>query len=232
MKLRAAAGPALLLAGLGALVAVLSPFHNTPVQDDWDYARTVQLLLRTGTFQRSEIAQATELFSALWGSAFARLLGFSFDTLRLSTLVLSAASLLIFYALLGELGFSGARRIAGAATLLACPLFVFLSFSFMTDVPALACLLAALYFYVRALHRGDLRQALVGSVFVSLAFLTRQLGLVSALAAASYFFMRPPMRKTAGESSLAGAAIAPARGQAMETAGEFVGAEIAPAGGH
>ena len=72
------------------MVGAVSPFHDTPVQDDWDYARTVQILLQTGSFQRSEIAQATEVTSALWGAAFAAALGFSFDTLRLSTLALSA----------------------------------------------------------------------------------------------------------------------------------------------
>jgi hypothetical protein len=202
LRWRTAAGPALLVSGFMALSVVVSPFHNTPVQDDWDYARTVQILLRSGSFQRSEIAQATELFSALWGAAFAWLLGFSFDALRLSTLVLSAGSLVVFYGLLGELGFSGARRTAGVAALLFCPLFVFLSFSFMTDVPALACLLAALYFYVRALNRRNARLAVAGSVCATLAFLTRQIGLVSALAAASYILVGAAGRQKAGAGGL------------------------------
>lgn len=204
----------LLLAGFAALVAVLSPFHNTPVQDDWDYARTVQILLQTGSFQRSELAQASEVSSALWGAAFASVLGFSFDTLRLSTLVLSALALLLFFALLGELGFSGAGRNVAVAALLVCPLFLFLSFSFMTDVPALACLLAAFYCYVRALRRGDMRWALAGSVCAALAFLTRQLGLVSALAAAGYFIVRPPTARAMSLSArrAQAAALRPAEG--------------------
>ena len=181
-----------LLAAFAALAAFVSPFHNTAVQDDWDYARTVQILLQTGSFERSEIAQATEVSSALWGAAFAALFGFSFDTLRISTLVLSGLSLVLFFALLGELGFGVVQRALGAAALLVSPLFLFLSFSFMTDIPALACLLAALYCYVRALRQGNLRWALAGSLCAALGFLTRQLGLVSALAAAAYFFVRTP----------------------------------------
>lgn len=95
--------PALILLAFLALVILVNPFHDYPVQDDWDYARTVAMLLKTGAFERSQIAQASEVASALWGALFAVLFGFSFNTLRFSTLVLSAASLLIFYATLGAL---------------------------------------------------------------------------------------------------------------------------------
>jgi hypothetical protein len=36
-----------------ALTALIGPFHNVPVQDDWDYARTVSILLRTAVFECS-----------------------------------------------------------------------------------------------------------------------------------------------------------------------------------
>ena len=77
MGLRRALVPALLLLAFASLIVIIGPFHNFPVQDDWDYARTVSLLLRSGVFERSEIAQASEVFSALWGLLFVRLFGFS-----------------------------------------------------------------------------------------------------------------------------------------------------------
>ena len=80
----------LLIAGLFALLAAaVGPLHNFPIGDDWEYARTVQRLLATGEFYRSPLVQATALFPAAWGALFAAALGFSFNTLRLSTLPLA-----------------------------------------------------------------------------------------------------------------------------------------------
>jgi 4-amino-4-deoxy-L-arabinose transferase-like glycosyltransferase len=185
-------GVLILVFGFGALVAVISPLHDTPVQDDWDYARTVSIFLSTGLFQRSELAQATEAFTTLWGALFSKVLGFSFITLRLSTLTLSFLTVIIFFALLGELGFDAPWRVIGAATLMVSPLFVYLSFSFMTDVPALFWEIAALYLFLLALRREDARLALAASACACLAFLTRQLGLIIAIAAAAYYLFRAP----------------------------------------
>ncbi len=187
--------PALILLAFAALVVVVNPFHDFPVQDDWDYARTVSILLRTGAFERSQIAQASEITSALWGALFAALFGFSFNVLRISTLVLSANALLICFAILGELGFDHTRRLLGVLTLLVAPLFVFLSFTFMTDVPMLCCLLGATYFYLRALRTMDARLAVAASICVALAFLTRQVGIVVAFAAALTFALHAPPAK-------------------------------------
>ena len=135
---------ALILLTFAALVILVNLFHDYPVQDDWDYARTVSILLKAGAFERSQIAQASEVASALWGALFAALFGFSFNTLRFSTLVLSTASLLIFYTTLGALGFEPRSRLLAVLTLTVAPLFVFLSFTFMTDVPMLCALFGML----------------------------------------------------------------------------------------
>jgi hypothetical protein len=72
------------------------------------------------------------------------------------------------------------------------PLFVYLSFSFMTDVPALFWELGALYLFLAALRREDARLALVASVCAAVAFLTRQIGLMTAIAAGAYFLFHAP----------------------------------------
>ena len=82
---------------------------------------------------------------AYWGALFARLFGYSFSSLRVSTLVLAAFGLIAFYQLAKEHGLDDIQ--AGLLTLglLASPLVLRTSFTFMTDVPFLACLLIALY---------------------------------------------------------------------------------------
>lgn len=119
---------------------------------------------------------ANALFPAVWGTLFATIFGFSFITLRLSTLVLAFGTLIFFYGLLGELEFQGARRVLAVLTLLVSPVFVFLAFSFMTDISFLFGVVGAWYFFVCAQRRQSLRLLFIGSLFSVLAFLARQLG--------------------------------------------------------
>src|SRR5258707_12773779 len=77
------------------LVVAVNPLHNFPMGDDWEYARTVQRLLTTGQFYRSPVVQATAFFPAVWGVLFSSIFGFSFNTLRLSTLPLAAGPLAV-----------------------------------------------------------------------------------------------------------------------------------------
>ena len=168
--------PGVILAALAILICCINPWREFAIEDDWDYARVVWHLVHTGIFRRGELMEATTLFPVIWGALFAQLFGFSFVSLRLSTLVLAGGSLLFFYALLGELEFDRPRRLLATLTLLVSPVFVFLAFSFMTDVSCLFGLVGALYYFVRALRQQQVRFALIGSVFVGLAFLARQLG--------------------------------------------------------
>lgn len=173
----------LLLTALFVLLTLLlNPIHNFPMGDDWEYARTVQQLLTTGHFYRSPVVQATAFFPAVWGALFSSVLGFSFTTLRLSTLPLAAGTILLFYLILGELDFESSSRLLGALTLLVAPLFVFNAYSFMTDVPFLFWLLLSLWCSLRAFRRGGLAWLAAGSLCAAVAFLTRQLGLALPVA--------------------------------------------------
>lgn len=180
------------------LSSVIAPWREFPIEDDWDYAKTVWHLLHTGAFHRLEVTQATVFFPALWGGLFAALFGYSFAVLRLSTLVLAAGALILFGLLLGELGFDQTRRTLATLSLLVTPVFLYLAFSFMTDVPFLCGLMGALYSYVRARRRAEVRWAFVGSIFAALAFLARQLGALIPFAFGLFAVLDSPLlaRKT------------------------------------
>ena len=166
------------------LVALANPLHDFPMGDDWEYANTVLKLITTGQFYRSPVLQPSAFFPALWGALFSWLLGFSFTTLRLSTLPLAAGTLAIFYLILGEFGFAPVRRVLGTLTLMVAPLFVFNALSFMTDVPFLFWVVASMWCSLRAFRLGRVSWLLAGSACAALAFLTRQLGLALTPAAA------------------------------------------------
>jgi 4-amino-4-deoxy-L-arabinose transferase-like glycosyltransferase len=156
--------------------------HDVPVIDDWTYAWTVEHLLGTGTFSVLDWSSAYPLAQALWGAAWSALLGFSFTTLSFSTMVLGLAGCIALYYLIRELGASRPMALIGAFSLAVNPLFVFLSASFMTDVPFITFTTLALLCYARAATRGDARYVWLASACAFAAFLTRQVGLILPVA--------------------------------------------------
>jgi hypothetical protein len=172
------------------------PHGDFPVNDDWNHAAAVRGLAERGRLEIGPTTSATLLLQAFWGAAFARLLGFSFDTLRLATLVLAALALVGFNRLLAEL-FGARRALLGSLALLCNPLFVNLSYSFMTDVPYLCLAVWSMLAYTRAL-RGDrpaLGFAVGGSLLAGGAALVRQLGLLLPFAALAGLLHRRGLRR-------------------------------------
>src|SRR5687768_10944259 len=167
------------LVGITAVVLLTALLASAPVEvpliDDWTYAWSVEHFLETGELRMLEWSAHYPLAQILWGALFSRLFGFSFAVLRLSTLVLAWAGLLAFYGTLREVGIRPLLAGLGTLMLWCNPVFFVLSHSFMTDVPFVSLMNAALLFYVRWVTRGRTGDLSLGSVAALLAFLTRQL---------------------------------------------------------
>ena len=173
---------------LATTFLVYSP-AEIPIVDDWTYAWSVEHFLHTGELRMLEWSAHYPLSQVLWGALFSQLFGFSFVVLRLSTLVLAWAGLLAFFLTLREVGIGPFP--AGLATLaLWCnPVFFVLSHSFMTDVPFVSAMNAAILFYVRWVNRWRTWDLCLGSVLTMLAFLNRQLGAALALIPLGYLLL-------------------------------------------
>lgn len=171
----------IVLALFSLVILFVNPLRETAMEDDWAYALTVRHLLETGNHQLHDWLGPNMLFQAYWGGLFARLLGYSFSSLRISTLCLAVLALTAFYYLAREHGVEDVP--AGLLTLglLASPLVLRFSFNFMTDIPFLTCLVVALYLYTRAIRLHSYVLMLFGSVAACAAILTRQLGVVLIL---------------------------------------------------
>jgi len=109
-------------------------------------------------------------------------LGFSFASLRLSTIALALAGCSALYLTLRELGAPRSHALFGAMGLAMNPVFVLLSASFMTDVPFVAFSALALLCYVRAATRNRAGLVWWAGVWSMLAFLTRAAGIVTPAA--------------------------------------------------
>jgi len=160
------------------VVVWVNPLRETAILDDWAYALTVRHLLETGEYKLHDWLSANMPFQAYWGGMFCSVFGYSHSSLRLSTLALAFLGLLAFYQLAREHDLD--RSTAGVLTLalFASPLVLRLSFSFMTDVPALALFIASLLLYTRGLRLRSFPLMLLASVAGTAAILTRQFYLV------------------------------------------------------
>ena len=189
----------LIVAGFGLALLLVPPTRTFAYDDDWIYTQAVAEMLAGRGFQPPDLAFMTLVAHTWWGAGWCWLFGFSFTTLTWATLSLSLVALLAFYLLLREISYSPALSLLGVAVLGVSPLFVSNSYSYMTDITFLTLLLLSSLCYVRGIARlpvsaklkaGSstapitwLLPLLLASVFASLAFLTRQLGLALPLAA-------------------------------------------------
>ena len=174
----ARSGPvAAVVAAYFATIALL-PRVDVPVGDDWAYARTVERFIHGDGFRIVDATVATLVLQALWGAAVTSVLGFSYVTLRLSTVALAALGAVALYGLCRTLGAGRQWSAVAAAAWLFNPLAYVLSNSFMSDAAFGGLLVTATLFYVRGLcgERELPKWVVAGSAVAAAAFLFRQQG--------------------------------------------------------
>lgn len=167
----------LLLAWVAAAL-VVNPIGDFPLNDDWVYGNVVRSILANGDFRFSQLSHANLLFQAYWGALFTAFHGFSFTALRVSTLVLGIAGVWGLYGLAREVKAPPVMAMAIAGALLVNPLYLGLSYTFMTDVPFTALVVLAFYFFSRRLRTGSLADEVMAFVLAFLALTIRQYGLI------------------------------------------------------
>jgi hypothetical protein len=160
---------------------IVFPAGEFPLNDDWAYAKSIQLLHREGVLNIGDWPAMTLLTHLLWGYGFTGLFGFSFFVLRLSTIVSSLIGVCFFFRVLEMVSRSRPVALAGSFALLFNPLYFNLSNTFMTDVNFNTLLVMGLYFafsYYQTLRWSCLPVIAVLSVML---VLLRQFGVVYPL---------------------------------------------------
>ena len=164
---------AALVAAWAAFVVLVDPRADVTLLDDWCYAISVEQILQGLGFRVSPWSSTFPLVHIWWGTLFAWLGGFSFTTLRVSTLVFWLVGTLATFGGLRALGGSVAAALLGTATVALYPNMFALAFSYMTDVPFMALTLASLWGLVAGLRANHERTTIVGLALAVLAFLIR-----------------------------------------------------------
>src|SRR5436305_3248157 len=96
--------PLAIVAIWAAAIAFVNPRGNFPIDDDWDFALATWRFARTGHFQFTAFTAVSLRAQVLWGALWTRIFGESFNVLRMSTIVLAAATLVIVHRTLLQAG--------------------------------------------------------------------------------------------------------------------------------
>jgi hypothetical protein len=188
-----APGAILILTYFSAAI-LLHLFANVPFHDDWTYAWSVEHFLKTGELQVLDWSIHYPFTQILWGALFCLPFGFSLSALRVSTVVLAWLGALALYGTLRELGRTRTESFIATIVLIVNPVFVVLSFSFMTDVPFVSVSNIAFFFIARGFSRRSSFELWLGCAFGACAFFIRQIAIAIPGAVLLYVIFAPSLR--------------------------------------
>jgi hypothetical protein len=152
---------------------IVSPAGNFPLNDDWIYSESVAYLLKTGQFHLLGCSPACFLHVVL-GALACLPFGFSHEILRGLTAACGLVTSVVFYATLVSLGIKRADSALITLVMAVNPLFVNLSFSFMTDVPAAMFTSLYVLFAIASVQKQSSWRAAVAGLWLCCAILIRQ----------------------------------------------------------
>lgn len=164
-----------------AAAALVDPRGNFPLLDDWDFAIATWRFADSGEFQFTPFTAVSLRLQVLWGAAWSRVFGKSFEVLRISTLFLSAASIVVFQRFLARLPLPRRARVVSLLAFAFHPIFFWASFTYMTHVPYLFMSLLAMVCFWRGLSEERRGFVLAGAACVIGSYFVRQTGFVNAL---------------------------------------------------
>jgi 4-amino-4-deoxy-L-arabinose transferase-like glycosyltransferase len=177
------------------MILLVFPRGNFPINDDWSYSRSVKIFLETGSFRLTGWGSLPLLPQVIWGYLFCLVFGFSFEILRLSTLILSVMSLIFLYYSVSEYTDNRAIKFFAVIFIFSNPMFTASACTFMTDIPFFAVGMASVYFFLRYFHSENFRFLLPAIVFAIIAAFIRQIGLLFLLSFAIVFFFDKKTKK-------------------------------------
>ena len=160
------------------IIIIINPMGDFPLNDDWCYGKSVKTLLDEGYLKIYNWGEMTLVSHVYFGYFFTKLFGFSFTVLRFSTLIMGFATIIGIYQLLKLANLSRWMTLFGTVLCIVNPIFLSLSFSFMTDVPFYCLTIWAFYFFAKAIKTDHWQPICWAIFFCFWAFLIRQLAWV------------------------------------------------------
>ncbi|MEM6469625.1 MAG: hypothetical protein AAF802_08630 [Planctomycetota bacterium] len=156
---------------------VFHELHAFPHNDDFLYARCSEILVNEGEYrhvsQQGRLA-ASVASHCVWGALFCTPFGFSYDALHVSVTVAAWLGALSVWSVGRRLGGSNLIATLSGLTMCVGPFYFGMSFTFMTDVTALAFVALALAAYARGALENSTWSLFLGAFMATLATWARQ----------------------------------------------------------
>lgn len=153
---------------------------EVPANDAWAYVRATESFLQTGHIVRVQWTYAPVITNVLLGALFAKIFGFSFFVLRMSSFLMGGLGMLALYALARLLDSSRPLSALLAATFGFGVMHLGMSYTYMTDVPYTTLAIGSLIAFTVGLKKKSLLAHGVGILLTVAATLSRQTGVVIA----------------------------------------------------
>jgi len=136
------------------------PYTTMGVGDDGPYILMARTLADTGHVAYNGWAAAMIVWQLYLGAAFIKLFGFSFTTVRMSTLLFAMALAVLLQRTLVRTGIFERNANFGTLAFVLSPLYLMLSVTFMSDITGLFAIVVCLYGSLRALQSSTDRSAI------------------------------------------------------------------------
>jgi hypothetical protein len=164
-----------LLCGVALLVCdMLSwPFSTINFCDDGPYILMARRFAETGHIVYNGWASTMIVMQIYLAGPFIKLFGYSYTTVRMSTLVIACLTAVWLQRTLVRTGIHERNATLATLTFVLSPLYVMLAPTFMSDILGVCALVACLYGCIRALQASTDRAAIA---WVCLAVVTNSLG--------------------------------------------------------
>jgi Dolichyl-phosphate-mannose-protein mannosyltransferase len=128
------------------------PYANMSICDDGPYILMARTMATTGHVVYNGWAAPMLGWQLYLGAAFIKLFGFSFTTVRSSTLLVATALAFVLQRTLVRAGITDRNATIGTLALVLSPLYLMLSVTFMTDIFGLFAIVICFYGCLRALQ--------------------------------------------------------------------------------
>ena len=144
---------------------IARPYASMGISDDGPYILTARMLANTGHIAYNGWATAILGWQLYLGAAFIKLFGFSYNTVRVSTLFIAALTAFLLQRTLVRTGITERNATIGTLALALSPLYLMLSATYMSDIFGLFAIVVCLYGCLRALQSPTDRSTILWLCF-------------------------------------------------------------------
>lgn len=175
---------AIIAAWFGLAYAAVRPLADAPVVDSWIYAEAARWFAVTGSIRFAGYTEAMPVGQVAYGAAWGRLFGASDASLDVSVMALAILGGWLFWCLARRCGANQWQALLATGLLVCNPCYMFLGFSFMTEIPFVTLMVGAYLAYANADGAHETRWLWASALLGVAAFTIRPFGAAAILGCA------------------------------------------------